>query len=296
MNIEELIEQGKYEDALKELKGDDEDTKLLRGFLLYKLGKYNEAIKEISTVDRLESYYIKFEIYKGLGRKEEAIKSLEEGINKYPFSHVLYYILAQYYFEEGDLDKALDYVDKALSILPISYDYKFLKAKILFSKEDYENALVYLNDVISMNPKNIEARVMKAMCYYNVGLKMDALSEINKALDVDKNNINLHFLKGKIYFETGFYKLALAEFKIALRLSPTADMYYHVALSYYMLGLHRDADIFIDKAISLEEKGRYYSLKARVLKELGDLANAKKFASKAVKLDPDTKKELEDLL
>ncbi|BFI76652.1 tetratricopeptide repeat protein [Sulfurisphaera ohwakuensis] len=296
MNIEELIEQGKFEEAIKELKGDDEDTKLLRGFLLYRLGKYDEAIKEVSNVDRLESYYIKFECYKGLGKKEDAIKSLEEGINKYPLSHMLYYILAQYYFEEGDLDKALNYVDKSLGILPISYDYKFLKAKILFSKENYEDALVYLNDVISMNPKNIEARVMKAMCYYNVGLKMDALSEINKALDIDKNNVNLHFLKGKIYFETGFYKLALVEFKTALRLSPTADMYYHVALSYYMLGLHKDANMFIDKAISLEEKGRYYALKARVMKELSDLAKAKEFAAKAIKLDPDTRKELEDLL
>lgn len=296
MDIDELINQGKYEEALKLLNGDDEDTKLLKGYLLYKLGKCNEAIYEINNIDKIESYYIKFECYKSIGKESEAIKSLEEGITKYPYSHILYYNIAQYYFEKGDLEKALYHIDKALDILPISYDYKFLKAKILFNMGNYDDSIVYLTDVISMNPKNIEARVMKAMCYYNVGLKMDSLSEINKALDVDKNNVELHFLKGKIYFETGFYKLALAEFKMVLRLNPTADAYYHVALSYYMLGLYRDADMFIDKAISLEEKGRYYSLKARILKELGDLAKAKDFAKKAIEIDLDTRKELEDLI
>ncbi|BFH72261.1 tetratricopeptide repeat protein [Sulfurisphaera javensis] len=296
MNIDELIDQGKYEEALKQLKGDDEDTKLFRGYLLYKLNKCDEAIKEIQNVDKLESYYIRFECYNLLGKEDEAVKSLEEGITKFPYSHILYFMLAKHYFDKNQLNKALESIDKALDILPISYDYKFLKAKILFQMGNYDDAITYLNDVISLNPKNLEARVMKAMCYYNVGLKMDALSEINKALDIDKNNANLHFLKGKIYFETGFYKLALAEFKIALRLNPSPDMYYHVALSYYMLGLHRDADMFIDKAIGIEERGRYYSLKARIIKELGDIARAKEFANKAISLDPDTRKELEDLL
>lgn len=296
MGIDDLIKEGKYEEVLKEVKEDDEDSKLLRGYLLYKLNRCDDALKEIEGTSRIETYYIKSECYKLLGKREEAIKTLEEGTNRYPSSHMLYYMLSQYNYETGELDKALEYIDKALDILPISYDYKFLKAKILFAKGDYDNSMIYLNDVISLNPKNVEARLMKAMCYYNSGLKMDALSEINKAIDIDKNNWNLHFLKGKIYLETQFYKLALAEFKIALRLNPTAEMYYHTALAYYLLNLYQDADMFIDKAIGMEEKGIYYALKARVLKELGDLAKAKEFAIKAISLDPDTRKELEDLV
>mgnify|MGYP001772506043 CR=1 FL=1 len=296
MDLDELIKEGKYEEALKEIKGNDEDSKLLRGYLLYKLNRCDEALKEIEGISRIETYYIKFECYKLLNKKEEAVKTLEEGINRFPSSHMLYYMLSQYYYEVGELDKALEYIDKALEILPISYDYKFLKAKILFAKGDYENSLVYLSDIVSLNPKNVEARLMKAMCYYNSGLKMDALAEINRALDIDKNNWYLHFLKGKIYLETQYYKLALAEFKIALRLNPTADMYYHTALAYYLLNLYQDAEMFIDKAISMEEKGIYYALKARILKGLGDLAKAKEYAKKAISLDPDTRKELEDLI
>jgi len=297
VDIEELIREGKYEEAINQVTGNDENSRMIRAFILLKAGKFEAVLKELEGMNNTEAHYLRFEAYKGLGNSENAIKELEEVLKDRDYEHFLHYVLAEYLFTIKSYEKALIHINKALEIMPYNYDYKFLKAKILFEQGNYEDASIYLTDVISMNPKNVEARLLKALCYYNVGLKMDALSEINKALDFKKDDVLLHTLKAKIYFETRFYKLALAEFKIAFRLNPNdPDLAYSIATCYHLLSLNQDAEMFIDKAIAMKLKGEYFALKARIRKALGDLSSAKEYALKAIKLDQKLRSQLEDLL
>ncbi|TRM89069.1 hypothetical protein DJ526_08475, partial [Sulfolobus sp. A20-N-G8] len=91
-----------------------------------------EVIKTLKEIQVPDAYVLRSKAYYNLGDKENAIKELEEGIKKFPYSHYLYYELALIFFMENELNRALDEIEKALSIIPYSYDYNKLKAKILF--------------------------------------------------------------------------------------------------------------------------------------------------------------------
>ncbi|MCQ4345632.1 MAG: tetratricopeptide repeat protein [Sulfolobaceae archaeon] len=296
-NIEQLMEQGKYDEVLSLVQGDDQNSRLVRAFVLMKAGRLNEALKELEGLEVPEASYLRFEIYRGLGDKEKAAKEAMKLLEGREDDNLANYFVAQYFYDGGNLEEALRHIDRALAVVPHSYEYKKLKAKILFDLGDYEGASVVLTDLLAMNPKDVEARKMKAMCYYNLGLRMDALAEINKALDVRKDDVELRVLKAKIYYETGFYKLALSDFKAALRLRPNdPDIAYSVAACYYHIEMYREAEEYVNMALRLSEKGEYLALKALIKKAEGDTKSAKELAKRAVQLEPSTKPKIMDLL
>ncbi|AHC52126.1 hypothetical protein SUSAZ_09585 [Sulfolobus acidocaldarius SUSAZ] len=219
---------------------------------LIEKGNYPEALNILGNLSLPEAYILRSKAYLEMGKSEEAIRELKEGINRFPYAHYMYYELALLYFTYNDLVNALDEVNNALSILPYSYDYNKLKARILFEMQEYEEAFEVLTYVIKMKPDDVESRLLRAQCFYLTGKFLDALKEINRALEYNNKDETLHTLKGKIYLETHFYKLALSEFKISVSIRPTAENYYLLAFSEYMTGECEKAVSDSEKALSLD--------------------------------------------
>lgn len=211
--------------------------------------EYEKAIKLLENIELPEAYVLKSDCYYALKQKEKAIAELKKGIEKFPYSHYLYYKLSLIFFNFREFSDALKEIDNALTIMPYSLEYNKLKGMILFEMQNYEEAYNVFAYVTKLKPDDIEARLYKAECYYRIGRYLDALAEINRALEYDNKNHLLHFLKGKIYLETRYYRLAINEFKIALSLSPSAEIYYYLAIAEYLNKDFKNAITHINEAI-----------------------------------------------
>ncbi|BCS92981.1 tetratricopeptide repeat protein [Metallosphaera javensis (ex Sakai et al. 2022)] len=257
--------------------------------------RLEEAISLLRNVDLVEAYILRSEALRRLGKVEEALRELDAGLEKFPFSYVILATKAEVLESMGRLDEALDTIDQVLAILPYSSEHRFVKARLLFKLGRYEDANLELAEVLRVNPRNVDARIMKAFSYYNIGLKLDALSEVNRALAFKKDDPKLHALKGRIYFETGYQKLALSEYKIASHYEPeNPDHYYDIALCYYTLKMMDDALLYVDMAIARGSKASYHALKAAILNEMGK--DPSQEIKTALQLDPSIKPTLENLL
>ncbi|NON63102.1 lipopolysaccharide assembly protein LapB [Acidianus sp. RZ1] len=297
MDIEELLKENKYEEALALLENDNSlNSKLFKASILLNLGRNDEVISLLNGINTIESCVLISRAYSNLKQISKAIETLEKCTQRFPYSHSIYSELGKLYESQSDYETALRYINKALEIIPISSDYKFLKAKILYFQGNYEDSSFLLGEILRLNPKNLEARIIRASCYYNLGLRMDALAEINRALDQDNNNSLLHSLKGMIYYETGFYKLALAEYKITIRNGGNSEDLYMAALCSYLLNYYNDALVYIDNALTKKTEPKYYALKARIQKALGKLDEAKNLAKEVIAMDKSLTEIVRDLL
>ncbi|ABP94988.1 MULTISPECIES: tetratricopeptide repeat protein [Metallosphaera] len=257
--------------------------------------RLDEALSILRDVELVEAFVLRADILRRLGKVDEALRILDKGMEKFPFSYVILSSKAEILESLGKLDEALNTIDEVLSIIPYSSEHRFVKARLLFKLGRYEEANLELAEVLRVNPRNVDARIMKAFSYYNMGLKLDALSEVNRALAFKKDDPKLHALKGKIYFETGYHKLALSEYKIASHYEPdNPDHYYDIALCYYTLKMMDDALLYVDMAIAKGKKAIYHALKASILKEMGK--DPSQEIRTAIELDPSIRSTLENLL
>ncbi|MEW9492145.1 MAG: tetratricopeptide repeat protein [Candidatus Aramenus sulfurataquae] len=221
------------------------------GLKLLEEKKPEEVLRLLDGIDLPEAYALRARAYLLSREEEKAVKELERGTERFPYSHMLYFEKALLFLAMDKLEEALEQVKRALEIMPYSYDYKKLEAEILFRQGKYEDAFNVLGDVIRLKPDDVEARLMRAECFYALGKYLDALYEINRALEYDNKNPYLHFLKGRVYLETRYYKLAESEFRIALSLKADPEFAVGLAVAEFLGGEREKALQEIEKAMKL---------------------------------------------
>ncbi len=77
--------------------------------------KYNEGDRSIRTI---VDYAISL---KNQGKTGEAINVLNEGIDRYPESSLIFTLLGKIYVENGEYDKAINYLKKAYDLDKFNY-------------------------------------------------------------------------------------------------------------------------------------------------------------------------------
>ncbi|MBW9142015.1 MAG: tetratricopeptide repeat protein [Candidatus Aramenus sp.] len=221
------------------------------GLKLLEEKKPEEVLRLLDGIDLPEAYALRARAYLLSREEEKAVKELDRGTERFPYSHMLYFEKALLFLAMDKSEEALEQVKRALEIMPYSYDYKKLEAEILFRQGKYEDAFNVLGDVIRLKPDDVEARLMRAECFYALGKYLDALYEINRALEYDNKNPYLHFLKGRVYLETKYYKLAESEFRIALSLKADPEFAVSLAVAEFLGGEREKALQEIEKAMKL---------------------------------------------
>ena len=101
--------------------------------------------------------------YKAKGDTAAWIKSLEEGILKFPGNDYFFANLVDYYTSSNQASKAMEFADKMLTNDPNNKLYLYVKAYLYHNMKEYDNAIEYYKKAIAADPEYAEA-------YSNVGL------------------------------------------------------------------------------------------------------------------------------
>ncbi len=101
--------------------------------------------------------------YKAKGDTALWVKSLEQGILKFPGNDYFFANLVDYYNGSNQASKAMEFADRMLSSDPNNKLYLYVKAYLYHNMKEYDNAIEFYKKAIAADPEYAEA-------YSNVGL------------------------------------------------------------------------------------------------------------------------------
>ena len=101
--------------------------------------------------------------YKAKGDTVAWVKSLEEGILKFPGNDYFFANLVDYYTSSNQASKAMEFADRMLSTDANNKLYLYVKAYLYHNMKEYDKAIEFYKKAIAADPEYAEA-------YSNVGL------------------------------------------------------------------------------------------------------------------------------
>lgn len=147
-----LVPQVAYYAALAAAKMEDYPTVL-------KYAPYGVDHKEVGA------YTMEFisTAYKAEGDTAQWVKSLQEGIQKYPDYPFFFGHLIDYYSNSNKFDEAMVFADNMLSRDPGNTFFLYVKGYLYHNMKDYDKAIEFYKKTIEADPNYAEA-------YSNIGL------------------------------------------------------------------------------------------------------------------------------
>ena len=136
------------------------------------------------------------------GQTEEALKLINEILNKFPKNLILNITKSEILLAGQRLDDAKQTIDEVLKISPNNYPASILKSKILSAKKETIKAEEILRDLLISKNRNP-----------NLWMQ---LSEVQRA---GKNIVGYHLSRGEYFTLIGDFDNALNQFQFALSLS-----------------------------------------------------------------------------
>ena len=136
------------------------------------------------------------------GQTEEALKLINEILNKFPKNLILNITKSEILLSGQRLDDAKQIIDEVLKISPNNYPASILKSKILSAKKETIKAEEILRDLLISKNRNPSLWMQ--------------LSEVQRA---GKNIVGYHLSRGEYFTLIGDFDNALNQFQFALGLS-----------------------------------------------------------------------------
>ena len=136
------------------------------------------------------------------GQTEEALKLINEILNKFPKNLILNITKSEILLAGQHLDDAKQTIDEVLKISPNNYPASILKSKILSAKKETIKAEEILRDLLISKNRNPSLWMQ--------------LSEVQRA---GKNIVGYHLSRGEYFTLIGDFDNALNQFQFALSLS-----------------------------------------------------------------------------
>ena len=298
-NGNELLSQGKYEDAISvydaRLSIDPKDVDALhnKGVALQYLGRYEEAISWYDKVLGLDPKYVnalysKGTALQGLGMYEEAISWYDKAQKEDPkyVNALINKALAL-----GDLDKneeAISWYDKALEVDPRAADALSGKGIILGKIGSTEEAISWFDKALAVDPKNAGALGNKGVALNELGRHEESIAWFDKALEINPKDVNALTYKGVALGELGKPEEAIVLFEKALKVDPKfINALYNKASALSHLGKYEEAINSDDAVLDMDPKDvRALENKGIALYNLGKYEEANVVYDKALGVNP----------
>lgn len=184
---------------------------------------------------------------------EEAIKTLETGLERNPGSIILLSRLNFFYLAAGNAQKALEICRFILDLYPKDFDALFISGSAMWRMHRYEEAVDFFEKALAIEPENNVVRFRYANClaslrrieeslriyqglvekfpedyriHHEMGLALSAAGDLIKAREHLKRAVELYpcdvtYLNFAIVLEkTGFLEEAIRYLKLYLEASP----------------------------------------------------------------------------
>ena len=182
------------------------------------------------------------EIY--LKRYDEAEKSFETLINRFPTFYNAYLGECQLYIEKGDTLKALEKINKAIEVDKYSSPAYMMRAmiKVEYNK-GYQSALDDVNEAIKIEPMRTDYYLNRGLIRYYLKDIRGTLADYDKVIDMDANNVMAYYNRGLLRAQVGDKNRAIDDFTQVINREP--DNYfalYNRAILCDELGQYQQAE------------------------------------------------------
>jgi tetratricopeptide (TPR) repeat protein len=263
---EELLRQGKLEDALSLLKNLAAVAPATPG-LQAELGKAYFESKQFSQA----AAHLKI----ALQQNDSDVESTQ--------------LLALSYFASGNCSKALPLLEQLGPRMPKNTaDAPYLLASCYVMAQRWDDARKSFADLFTVPPDSAMAYLMFGKFLVRQRMEDRAVPEIQAALQRDPRLAMAHFLLGEIHLYKGDAQAAVEELLKELAINPTVWLvYWRLGDAYVRLEKYDEAEKVLKEAIWLNEasSGAYILLGQIALKR-NDPGLAAGFLERALKLDP----------
>ena len=222
------------------------------------------------------------------GRRDEARKLCEQGLNRAPGEPLLSHLLAAVLFASGESEAARGHVEASLATRPDNAAAHLLAARVARALGDFDRALSHLDRAIALSPQR-EAFVEKARTFDQAGLRPQARLAWKAILDVIPGHTEAAARSGRLAWEDGETKLAAKLLEAASQNDAPASVWFDLGLARQDLRDYAGAAAAYRKAVELkaDHAEAIFNLGV-VLQESGRLDEAMRAYAQAYRLRPDS--------
>lgn len=183
------------------------------------------------------------------------ISSIREEIQEQPENASLYNDLGVGLMLAGRYDEAIQELQKAIVIDSDNPSYLYNLGNAYAENEEFEYAIKYYHDVLEINPDHIPTLNNLADCYEARGMKEKAFEIFSYTAKIAPQNALAHFNLGNFLLRNNRHIEAVKCYKRAVEIEDTfTDAYHNIAW---------------------------------ILKEVGALEEAEKYAKAGLRTDPE---------
>jgi len=220
------------------------------------VGRYEEAVADISTVidmfpHEADGYYERGHAHRGAGRVEEALADYGRAIDRHAAPEA-YFNRAGLLFELGrEQDSLADY-DTVLELDPDHVDTLLNRAGIHYDRGDYDQARRDVEHGLRLEPGSSQLLCTLGLLEQAEGRPEAARRTLTRAIERDPSQTAAWTNRAVVAFEAGDVDAAIADLTEALALGDDAAIRYNRAVAYQQSQQWRQAVDDFDQALLLD--------------------------------------------
>lgn len=262
----QLLEQGKYDDAIAELQQISTAHPGMAG-MAHELGT---------------AYYRK-------GDYLHAIDVLKQALQEKATDDEATQLLGLSYYLSGKPGDAIPYLEKVQTWYPrANVDASYILGECYIQTKDYPHARGAFAKMFDLPSDSAASYLLTARMLFRQEFEPVALDYTQKAISIDPKLPGAHFLLGEIHLFESQVPEAIADFQAELSLNPAhAETYYKLADAYSRIQKFDDAERLLQRSIWLDPSSTGpYVLMGKVLEKKGEPELAVRALRRAAAMDP----------
>ena len=244
----------------KYLTGDpfSEDAWYHLGALQYEVGDYHASIRSLDFAIDLKEDFPQAYFHKGnalleIGRPQEALSILLEGIYYDKQNLLLLLSIGDCYNELKEFERARYYYSKCIQQSELVSDAWLGIAETLEMEEKYHEAGYYYKKTTEIAPDLAEAWFGLAICESEIGNEYSAFEALKQALSLDITNESFWRAWAEKLNGNGTTQRAITFLSEAIELNPkSAGLLYQLAAYQFCMGQRTTAFINLENALLLD--------------------------------------------
>lgn len=197
------------------------DTLLSKEDYAGALAIYNKFIDQVKTVsdDDYEVYYKRAFCYYGLERFDQALKDINQYIQKKPEGQAK--LLRAYINQElGNYDDQLKDINEFITAQPANIELLQWRASVYMEMERYEDAQIDIKSLLKYQDSP-ELKAYLGLTYYYLNDADSALMIFDEVIAREPNHIQTYLYAASLSLEQDAYALALQYIDQGLKKDPT---------------------------------------------------------------------------
>ena len=262
----QLLQQGKYDEAIAELQG---------------ISSANPGMKGVAH--ELGMAYFKKNDY------PQATESFKKALQQDPEDNEATQLLGLSYYLGGNPTAAIPYLEKVQTWYPrANVDASYILGQCYIQTKDYPRARQAFAKMFDLAPDSAGSYLLTARMLFRQEFEPVALEYAQKAVVLDAKLPRAHFLLGEIHLFESKIPEAISDFQAELSLNPSdAATYYKLADAYSRVQKFDDAEKLLQRAIWLDPTSTGpYVLMGKVLEKKGEPELAVRALRRAAAMDP----------